>query len=163
VAEGMHVSAGPRWATCQHSRNGSRCGRGLLLVPEGMQFRVVIVQPTAGRAGRRARAARKLRQTYCAARLQTLDGGAPVSVYTVALELGHGSVAMVSRVLRSPRHRAAPREGGRVPGFAAREGAWRASAGGRAFGTTIGTALRSRQTPQSLAAGVSRDEASSYL
>jgi hypothetical protein len=38
------------------------------------------------------------RHTYCAARLQTLDHGAPVSPYTVARELGHGSTAMVEKV-----------------------------------------------------------------
>jgi hypothetical protein len=30
------------------------------------------------------------RHTYCSARLQTLDGGAPVSPFTVSKELGHG-------------------------------------------------------------------------
>jgi integrase len=35
------------------------------------------------------------RHTYCAARLQTLDGGAPISPYTVSRELGHSSPAMV--------------------------------------------------------------------
>ena len=34
---------------------------------------------------------RLFRHTYCAARLQTLDPGAPVSLYTVSRELGHGS------------------------------------------------------------------------
>ena len=38
------------------------------------------------------------RHTYCAARLQTLDRGAPVSPYTVGQELGHGGTAMVQRV-----------------------------------------------------------------
>ena len=38
------------------------------------------------------------RHTYCAARLQTLDQGAPVSVFTVANELGHGGDALVRRV-----------------------------------------------------------------
>ena len=38
------------------------------------------------------------RHTYCAARLQTLDGGAPVAVYSVSRELGHSSTAMVERV-----------------------------------------------------------------
>jgi len=38
------------------------------------------------------------RHTYCAARLQTLDRGAPVSEFTVARELGHGGEAMVRRV-----------------------------------------------------------------
>ncbi len=48
------------------------------------------------------------RHTYCAARLQTLDRGAPVSLYTVSRELGHGSEEMVRRVyshLGSVRHR----------------------------------------------------------
>ncbi len=38
------------------------------------------------------------RHTYCAARLQSLDGGSPVSAWTVKAELGHGSLAMVERV-----------------------------------------------------------------
>jgi len=49
-----------------------------------------------------------LRHTYTAARLQTLDRGAPVSVYTVARELGHGGTTMVERVyghLGELRHR----------------------------------------------------------
>lgn len=49
------------------------------------------------------------RHTYCAARLQSLDQGAPVSVYTVGKELGHGGDALVKRVyghLGSVRHRA---------------------------------------------------------
>ncbi len=37
-------------------------------------------------------------RSCCAARLQTLDQGAPVSVYMVAKELGHGGEAMVRRV-----------------------------------------------------------------
>ncbi len=48
------------------------------------------------------------RHTYCAARLQTLDGGAPVSAYTVGRELGHGGDALVKRVyghLGTVRHR----------------------------------------------------------
>ena len=48
------------------------------------------------------------RHTYCAARLQTFDQGAPVSTYTVARELGHESEAMVRRVyahLGTIRHR----------------------------------------------------------
>jgi integrase len=49
------------------------------------------------------------RHTYCAARLQTLEGGAPVSPFTVSRELGHGSRAMVEEVyahLGTMRHRA---------------------------------------------------------
>ena len=48
------------------------------------------------------------RHTYCAARLQTLDRGAPVGEYTVARELGHGGTAMVRKVyghLGQIRHR----------------------------------------------------------
>jgi integrase len=48
------------------------------------------------------------RHTYCAARLQTLDQGAPVSPYTVGRELGHGGDALVRRVyghLGQIRHR----------------------------------------------------------
>lgn len=48
------------------------------------------------------------RHTYCAARLQTLDKGAPVSVWTVARELGHGGRGLVDRVyghLGEVRHR----------------------------------------------------------
>jgi hypothetical protein len=43
-----------------------------------------------------------------AARLETLDRGAPVSIYTVARELGHGSDEMVKRIcshLGDVRHR----------------------------------------------------------
>ena len=50
------------------------------------------------------------RHTYCAARLQTLDHDAPVSVYTVAKELGHGGEALVRSVyghLGTMRHRSA--------------------------------------------------------
>ena len=48
------------------------------------------------------------RHTYCAARLQTLDQGAPVSMFTVSKELGHGGEALVKRVyghLGEVRHR----------------------------------------------------------
>ncbi|MCH7876270.1 MAG: tyrosine-type recombinase/integrase, partial [Gemmatimonadetes bacterium] len=48
------------------------------------------------------------RHTYTAARLQTLDHGAPVSIYTVSRELGHGSTSMVQKVyshLGAVRHR----------------------------------------------------------
>ena len=49
------------------------------------------------------------RHTYCSARLQTLDRGFPVSIYTVARELGHGGESLVKRVyghLGEVRHRA---------------------------------------------------------
>jgi integrase len=51
---------------------------------------------------------RIFRHTYAATRLQTLDRGAPVSLYTVSRELGHGSEDMVRRVyahLGTVRHR----------------------------------------------------------
>jgi integrase len=48
------------------------------------------------------------RHTYCAARLQTVDRGHPVSPWTVAREMGHGGTALVERVyghLGDVRHR----------------------------------------------------------
>ncbi len=48
------------------------------------------------------------RYSFTAARLQTLEGGAPVSPFTVSRELGHGSRAMVEEVyahLGTIRHR----------------------------------------------------------
>lgn len=52
---------------------------------------------------------RIFRHTYTAARLQTLDRGAPVPTFTVSRELGHGGTSMVQRVyghLGEVRHRA---------------------------------------------------------
>jgi integrase len=49
------------------------------------------------------------RHSYCSARLQTLDRGAPVSVFTVSKELGQSGDALVKRVyghLGQVRHRA---------------------------------------------------------
>lgn len=51
---------------------------------------------------------RMFRHTYCAARLQSLEGGHPVSRETVRREMGHGSMAMVDRIyshLGTVRHR----------------------------------------------------------
>lgn len=51
---------------------------------------------------------RMFRHTYCAARLQTLDRGYPVSVYTVSQELGHGGEGITRKVyahLGTIRHR----------------------------------------------------------
>lgn len=48
------------------------------------------------------------RHTYRAARLQTLDRGAPVSEYVVSRELGHGGFSLVRKVyghLGQVRHR----------------------------------------------------------
>jgi integrase len=81
------------------------------------------------------------RHTYCAARLQTLDGGAPVSTYTVAREMGHGGEAMVRRVyghLGQVRHRSEAVEY-RVEQHAAKLGARLEALRGVGFGTTIGT------------------------
>ena len=54
----------------------------------------------AERAGWKAGEVRgkMFRHTYTAARLQTLDHGAPVSTYTVSRELGHGGTAMIEAV-----------------------------------------------------------------
>jgi integrase len=48
------------------------------------------------------------RHTYCSARIQTLDNGAPVSIFTVGRELGHGGDSLVRAVyghLGTIRHR----------------------------------------------------------
>ena len=51
---------------------------------------------------------RIFRHTYCATRLQTTEGGAPVSPWTVGREMGHGGTELVNRVyghLGTMRHR----------------------------------------------------------
>lgn len=50
------------------------------------------------------------RVTYCAARLQTLDNGQPVALFTVRKEMGHFSLSMIESVygrLGTVRHRSA--------------------------------------------------------
>ena len=82
------------------------------------------------------------RHTYCATRLQTLDAGAPVSVFTVAREMGHGGEAMVRRVyghLGQVRHRSEVVEY-RVEQHVAKLGTRLESLRRPSFGTTIGTA-----------------------
>lgn len=97
-----------------------------ILRPMVTDFRKLL-DAVAVRAGWRAGEIRSkmFRHTYCATRLQTLDAGVPVSVYTVAKELGHGGDAMVRRVyghLGQVRHRAEVVEC-RVEAHAARLGA----------------------------------------
>lgn len=70
-----------------------------------------LLDALAQRAGWKPGAIRSkmFRHTYCAARLQSLDQGAPVSVLTVAREMGHGGDTMVRKVyghLRQVRRRA---------------------------------------------------------
>lgn len=70
-----------------------------------------LLDVVAARVGHRPRELNLyvFRHTYCAARLQTLDRGAPVSEFTVGRELGHGGAALVRRVyghLGQVRHRA---------------------------------------------------------
>jgi integrase len=80
-------------------------GQGTVADAIEAQRRTAIGRPVWG--GRRIRT-RIFRQTYCAARLQTLDRGQPVSLYTVSRELGHDSEDMVRRVyarLGKVRHR----------------------------------------------------------
>lgn len=81
------------------------------------------------------------RHTYCAARIQSVDAGAPVSVFTVARELGHGGEAMVRKVyghLGQVRHRAEVVEYRVEQHRAKLEDRLRALCG-TDFGTTIGT------------------------
>jgi len=69
-------------------------------------------KPVKGKAGQPRKSgtitSKQFRHSYCAARLQTLDQGAPVSIYTVGRELGHGGETLVKRVyghLGQVRHR----------------------------------------------------------
>ncbi len=89
---------------------------GGLLFPSPVQAGAMVVElrkqldAVAERAGWKAGEIRTkaFRHTYCAARLQTLDGGAPISPFTVAREMGHGGMALVNRVyghLGTVRHR----------------------------------------------------------
>jgi integrase len=101
-----------------HFPRRERMGGGTLLFPssyagaEAMvtDFRKAL-DAVAVRAGWKPGEIRSkvFRHTYCATRLQTLDQGAPVSVFTVAKEMGHGGEAMVRKVyghLGTVRHRA---------------------------------------------------------
>jgi integrase len=84
---------------------------------------------------------RMFRHTYCATRLQTLDAGAPVSIYTVAREMGHGGESMVRRVyghLGQVRHRSETVEY-RVEQHVTKLGTRLERLRGIGFGTTIGT------------------------
>lgn len=88
---------------------------GGLLFPSGVTGKMLAdvrkpLDRIAVRAGWRAGDIRPyaFRHTYCAARLQTLDAGHPVSPYTVGQELGHGGDSLVRRVyghLGEVRHR----------------------------------------------------------
>jgi len=102
-----------------------------------------LLDALAARAGWKAGEIRSkmFRHTYCAARLQTLDAGAPVSTYTVAREMGHGGEAMVRRVyghLGHVRHRSEVVEY-RIEQHAAKLGGRLEALRGVGFGTTIGT------------------------
>jgi integrase len=97
----------------------------------------------AGRAGWKPGEVRSkmFRHTYCAARLQSVDQGAPVSVFTVAREMGHGGEAMVRRVyghLGQVRHRAEAVEY-RPEQHVAKLGHRLEALRGVGFGATIGT------------------------
>ena len=46
----------------------------------------------------------KFRHTYATARLQTTDGGKQISLWTVAKELGHKTVARVEDTYGHPSH-----------------------------------------------------------
>lgn len=69
-----------------------------------------LLDRVAVRAGWKAGEIRSkmFRHTYISARMQTTDGGVPVSAFTVAREVGHNSTAMTEKVyghLGTRRHR----------------------------------------------------------
>jgi integrase len=92
--------------------------RTLDLVAIEAGFKEAVLDPATGEQAKDAKGtlrwrgtvhSKMFRHTYCAARLQTLDRGAPVTEFTVGRELGHGGDALVRRVyghLGSVRHRA---------------------------------------------------------
>lgn len=109
---------------------------------------------------------KRFRHTYAAARLQTLDQGAPVSVYTVAREMGHGGEAMVRRVyghLGQVRHRAEVMEyrvdqhvaklGDRLAALRARS-LQPSALGAAGFGTAIDTTAVDSQPSRATAVAV---------
>lgn len=109
----------PLWPQLHDVLRAHRFGRekpsGGLLFPSSRSGGIVTdIRKSLNRVAMRAGWARgevtskMLRHTFCAARLQTLDNGHPVSLYTVSREMGHGSTAMVQRVyahLGNVRHR----------------------------------------------------------
>lgn len=100
------------------------------------------------RLERKAITPQVFRVTYCSARLQTLDGGRPISTWTVREELGHSSMRMILQVYgRSGemRHRSAVVEyvpltraerDALAPGA---EGPWDPAADGTAIGLSSAT------------------------
>jgi integrase len=83
-----------------------RAGEGPSMLTDARK----LLDAVAERAGWKAGEIRTkmFRHTYCAARLQCLDRGAPIALYTVAKEMGHGGDSMVRRVyghLGQVRHR----------------------------------------------------------
>ncbi len=56
----------------------------------------------------------KLRHTYTAARLQTLDNGAPIQIFTVQHELGHSDTEMITKICGHLGKAAPPCRGGRI-------------------------------------------------
>jgi integrase len=80
------------------------------LAPVQARFRALVRDPGSGSGGWQPGEIRTkiFRHSYCAARLQTLDQGFPISTYTVARELGHGGDSLIKRVyghLGTVRHR----------------------------------------------------------
>jgi integrase len=96
----------PRTRAAQVVRRSAQVNRRVSLLTDSRK----LIDHVAERAGWKAGEIRTkmFRHTYCAARLQTLDGGAPVPLHTVSRELGHTSMGMVQKVyshLGSVRHR----------------------------------------------------------
>jgi integrase len=84
---------------------GGRAPRSGLLFPSPKTGRLITdIRKALGTLAERAGLdgpelrTKAFRHTYCAARLQTLDRGAPVSPWTVVKEMGHGGRELVDRV-----------------------------------------------------------------
>ena len=92
---------------------GDRPREPLFPAPEGgvmrdCRNRLAKVFEQAGLAKPKGREWHLFRHTYTAMRLQTLDRGEPVAIWTVKTELGHGSIEQIEDTyghLQEVRHR----------------------------------------------------------
>lgn len=96
-----------RLASYRPKSTRAKGGLGTLLFPSARGESETMVKDLrkaidaiGGRAGFQAGeiTTKVFRHTYTAARLQTLDHGAPVAPWTVARELGHSGTDMVERI-----------------------------------------------------------------
>jgi hypothetical protein len=96
------MTSAEAWADCQRlRRNLARLGQVAAIARRGFEAHNTTCPDVNAPADRI--------HADCAARLQTLDGDAPIAPYTVGRDLGHSGDALVRRIyahLGTVRHRA---------------------------------------------------------